>query len=66
MKIGVFIVNGKHTGPFELTPQIEDYLSVVGTSFPVRSGSNAVQWMIESRVEHPKFVTFYVSEKALH
>lgn len=68
MKNGIFVVNGKYTGPFRLTAQMNDHLSVIGTSFPVRSGCGlkTVQWVITNRTEHPKFIAFYVSENPLH
>ena len=64
MKNGIFVVDGKYTGPFKLTTHMNDHLSIVGTAFPVRSGfgSQTVQWTVTNRVEHPKFIAFHVSE----
>lgn len=64
MKNGIFVVDGKYSGPFKLTSQIDDHLSVVGTEIPTRSGfgSQTTQWIVTNRVEHPKFIAFHVSE----
>lgn len=64
MKNGIFVIDGKYTGPFKLTDQMNDHLSVVGTSFPVRSGcgSRTSQWTVTNRIENPEFIAFHVSE----
>jgi hypothetical protein len=64
MKNGIFVVDGKYSGPFKLTSQIDDHLSVVGTEIPTRSGcgSRTALWTVTNRIDHPKFIAFHVSE----